>query len=209
MLPRRRGDRRAPEFLRPPSKVHDIPVEIFSEIFLFMIHVNPHSQLNLMLVCRRWRTVMLSTPGVRVPLRIGRSTQANHVEAVTQGRSSLLDVIIDVNTMRHGTYFNDRYFYVSFTAAAQVASRWRSLELVSFPPPGTYKDLNIMQPLSRLESFQLRPDCWLGNFLGPFITALTATATPHLTVLEAADPDASVYLVQPPWSQEAGAYEAS
>jgi len=137
---------------------------------------------------------MLSTPGVRFPLRIGKSTQANHVEAV---RSSLLDVIVDVNNMRHLLYFSARDFHASFTAAAQVASRWRSLELVSFPPSGTYKDLDIMQPLSRLESFQLRPDCQLGNFLGPFMTALTATSTPHLTVLEVADPDASVYLVKP------------
>jgi len=140
---------------------------------------------------------MLSTPGVRLPLRIGRWTQVNRIEAVTQGSSSHLDVIVDVNNMRDKTYDNDRDFYASFTAAAQVASRWRSLELVSFPPPGSYSYLDITQPLSHLESFQLRPDCRLGNFLGPFMTALTATATTHLTVLEVADPDASVYLVQP------------
>jgi len=179
------------------SKVHVIPVELFSEIFLFMIHVEPRSQLNLMLVCQRWRAIMLSTPGVRLPLRIGRWTQVNRIEAVTQGSSSHLDVIVDVNNMRDKTDYNDRDFYASFTAAAQVASRWRSLELVSFPPPGTYSDLDITQPLSRLESFQLRPDCRLGNFLAPLMTVFAATATPRLTVLEVADPDASVYLVQP------------
>ena len=140
---------------------------------------------------------MLSTPGVRVPLRIGRSTQAYLVEAVTQGRSSHLDVIVEVDNMPYGTYFNDRDFHASFTAAVQVASRWRSLELVSFPPPGTYKDLDITQPLSRLEPLQLRPDDRLGNPLGLFITALTATPTPHFTVLKVADPDASFYFVQP------------
>jgi len=197
MLLHRRLPALRPFNLWSTSKVHDIPVELFSEIFLFMIHVDPRSQLNLMLVCRRWRAIMLSTPGVRLPLRIGRSTQPNHVEAVTQEKSSLLDVIIDVNNMTHGTDFDDGNFYESFTAAAQVASRWRSLELVSFTPPGSYKDLDITQPLSRLESLQLMPDCRLGNFLGPFITALTATATPHLTVLEVADPEASVSFVQP------------
>jgi len=170
MPPRRRGDRRAPELLRPPSKVHDIPMELFSEIFLFMIHVNPRSQLNLMLVCRRWRAIMLSTPGVRLMVLIGRSTEANDVEAVTQGRSSLLDVIVDVNNMRHGTDFNDHNFNASFTSATQVASRWRPLELVSFPPPGIYKDLDITHPLSRLEAFQLWPDCRLGNFLVAFFS---------------------------------------
>jgi len=140
---------------------------------------------------------MFSTPGVRLPLRIGRLTQAYHVEAVTQEKSPLLDVIVNVNNMTHGTDFDDGNFYASFTAAAQVASRWRSLELVSFPPLGSYSDLDIAQPLSRLESFQLRPDCRLGNSLGPFMTVFAATATPRLTVLEVADPDASIYLVQP------------
>jgi len=197
MPPRRRTVRRAPALLRPPISVHNIPVELCSEIFLFMIHVDPRSQLNLMLVCRRWRAIMLSTPGVRLPLRIGRWTQVNRIEAVTQGSSSHLDVIVDVNNMTYRTYSNDRDFYASFMAAAQVASRWRSLELVSFPPPGSYEDLDITQPLSRLASFQLRPDCRLGNFLGPLMTVFAATATPRLTVLDVADPDASIYLVQP------------
>jgi len=182
---------------KQPHRVHVIPVELLSEIFLFMIHVDPRSQLNLMLVCRRWRAIMLSTPGVRLPLRIGSWTPINRIEAVTQRTTSLLDVIVDANNMRDKVYGNDRTFYASFTAAAQLASRWRSLELVSFPPPGSYSALDITQPLSRLESFQLRPDCRLGSFLGPFMTVFAATATPRLTVLEVADPDASVYLVQP------------
>ena len=150
-----------------------------------------------MLVCRRWRAIMLSIPGIDFQLRIQRSTQKKDVEAVTQRRSSLLDVIVDMNNERNGSHFSTRNFYASFMAAALVASRWRSLDLVSFPPPGKYKDLEITQPLHRLQYLKLRPGCRLNNFLRPFMTALTTTPTLNLTVLEVADPDASLYLVQP------------
>jgi hypothetical protein len=195
LMPRRR---RAVSPL-PPGKADLIPVEIFSEIFLFAIEANPPSQRDLMLVCRRWRGIMLSIPGIHIQLRIRRSTQKKDVEAVAQGRRSLLDVTIDINDERYGSYFNARYFYASFMAAAQVASRWRSLALVSLPPAGEYMDLQIVQPLQYLESFKLTSDCNLGNFLEPLMTAIAAE-TPRLTVMELADLGALLYLVQPPCS---------
>ena len=82
-------------------------------------------------------------------------------------------------------------------AASQAASRWRSIEFISLPPPEEYDDLRILQPLKRLESFKLALGCNLGNFLVPLMTAITPTATPRLTAVEVADSDAILYLVQP------------
>ena len=88
-------------------------------------------------------------------------------------------------------------FHACFMAAGEAALRWRSLVLVSFPPPGEYKDLQIMHPLQHLESFKLAASCELGNFLGPLITAITTTVTPRFTVMEVFHPDAALHLVQP------------
>jgi hypothetical protein len=88
-------------------------------------------------------------------------------------------------------------FHACFMAAAEAASRWRSLALISFPPPGKYKDLQITHPLQRLESFKLDASCELGNSLEPLLTAITKAVTPRFTVMEVFHPDAALYLVQP------------
>ena len=184
--------------VRPPAiNVHDIPVEIFSEIFLFTIQTDPRSQRNLMLVSRRWHDIMLSTPGNRRQLRIGRSTQKKEVEAVIRGNRSLLDVTVDMNIKTYGQRLISNKFHASFRAAAQVASRWRSFELVSPPPRGKYEYLQTSQPLQRLESFKLSLGCDVGNFLEPFMAAISSTATTRLTGIEFADPNAVLYLGRP------------
>ena len=50
--------------LPPHNGTHLLPVEIVSEIFLYTVQGDQRSQGKLMLVCRRWRSIMLSTPGI-------------------------------------------------------------------------------------------------------------------------------------------------
>jgi len=187
----------------PRHKAHLIPVEIFSEIFLYTVQDDPHSQTNLMLVCRHWRNIMLSTPGIHSQLRIYGWTEKKDVERF--GSRWLLDVTVDTQLKRADTrrdylnkpYFNPVEFHACFMAATGGASRWRSLALLSLPPPGEYQDLRIMHPLQRLESFKLTASCDLGNFLEPLLTAITTTVTPRFTSIEVLNPDAALYLVQP------------
>jgi hypothetical protein len=175
-------------------KAHRIPVEIFSEIFLYTVQGDPQSQTNLMLVCRHWRNIMLSTPGIHSQLRIMWSTRKKDVERL--GMRWFLDVTVDMTPV-HRWYKSDPVeFYASFMAAAEAASRWRSFVLVSFPPPEEYKDLQIMHPLQHLESFKLAASCNLGNFLEPLITAITTTVTTRFTVMEVFHPDAALYIAQ-------------
>jgi len=178
-------------------KTHLVPVEIFSEIFLYAVQDDPHSQTNLMLVCRYWRDIMLCTPGIHSQLRIYRWTKKKDVERF--GRRWLLDVTVDT---QHLDPYGDSYvdpveFHACFMAAAGAASRWRSLALLSLPPPGGYKDLQIMHPLQHLESFKLAASCNLGNFLEPLFTAIITTVTPRFTAMEVLNPDAALHIVQP------------
>jgi len=182
-------------------KAHLVPVEIFSEIFLFTVQADPHSQTNLMLVCRYWRDIMLSTPGIHSQLRIYGWTEKEAIERF--GRRWLLDVTVDIQhleTDMDGDIepgVDPVESHACIMAAAEAASRWRSLALLSFPPPAEYKDLQIMHPLRHLESFKLDASCNLGNFLEPLLTAITTTVTPRFTVMEVFHPDAALHLVQP------------
>ena len=176
-------------------KAHLIPVEIFSEIFLHTAQADPGSQTNLMLVCRHWYDIMLSTPGIHSQLRIRNWTERKDVERF--GRRWHLDVSIDIESNNSGRPYDPERFFGSFMAAAQAASRWSSLELVAFPPPGEYKDLQIVSPLQHLETFKLAASCNLGNFLGSLMTTITTAVTPRLTVMEVLHPEAASYLIQP------------
>ena len=59
----------------PRHNPHRVPVEIFSEIFLYTVQADPRSRRELMLVCRHWYDIMLSTPGIHSQLRIHGETK--------------------------------------------------------------------------------------------------------------------------------------
>ena len=146
-----------------------------------------------MLVCRRWHAIMLSTPGIHSQLRIYRWTRKEDVERF--GKRWLFDVTIDIQKSgwsRHGK-FNP----ACFMAAAEAASRWRSLVVLSLPSPGECKDLQIVHSLQQLESFQLATSCNSGNFLELLLNAIATTVTSRFTIMEVFHPDAILYLSQP------------
>src|SRR5258706_5298590 len=200
-----------------PYNAHRSPVEIFSEIFLYTVQADPRSRTKLMLVCRHWHDIMLSTPGIHSQLGIYRLTKKKDVERF--GRRWLLDVTVEVRLEADDWYyrddsdgapddapddapdgdpdFNPVKFHACFMAAAEAASRWRSLTLLSLPASGKYKDLQIMHPLQHLESFKLAENCHFGNFLEPLLSAITTTVTPRFTVMEVFNPDAVPHLLQP------------
>jgi len=154
-----------------------------------------------MLVCRHWRDIMLSTPGIHSQLRIYCWTERKDIDRF--GRRWLLDVTVDIQHLLTDTRggimvpsFNPVKSHACIMAAAEAASRWRSLALLSLSPLGRYENLQIMHPLQHLESFKLAASCDLGNFLEPLITAITRTVTPRFTVLEVFHPDTALYIVQ-------------
>jgi len=181
----------------PPCKVHLIPVEILSEIFLLVEIDWKTNHKDLVLVCWRWHGVILSIPGIISQLWIRRSTKGEVVQVFIQGRRSRLTVIVDMNNERHGQDFNADAFHASFMAVIQAAPRWESLNIISFPPPGEYKASHpTVEPLKNLRSFSISHGCDLGKFFEPLLTAITTTA-PHLISLELCNSLAVLYLVQP------------
>jgi len=189
----------SPHFPLPPllrtGKADLIPVEILSEIFLLIVLHGSEYQRDLMLVCRRWHDILLSTPGIHSKLTIRRATQKEVVQAFIQGRKSRLHVRVDMNDEKDGSNFNPDTFHACFMAAAQAASRWSSLTLISPPPREEYKALKILQPLVHLES--IRVACDVGEFLESLMTAVSRCDSPNLTIIHIEDPTAVLHLVQP------------
>ena len=182
---------------------HRLPVEIFSEIFLYTVQADSSCRANLMLVCRDWHNIMLSTPGIHSQLRIYWWTKKRDVERF--GRRWFLDMTVDVRdydskiddwNYKH-IAIDPVEFHACFMAAAEAASRWRSLALLSLPPPGEYEDLQTIHPLQHLESLKLATSCNFGNFLEPLLNAITTTVTPRFTVMEVFHPDAALSLLKP------------
>ena len=188
---------RAIHRFQPTSKAYVIPVEILSKIFVLIAQRSSRDRKKVMLVCRHWHAVMLSTPGIPSELWIRRSTKIVVVQAAIQGKRWLLDVNIHPNDEGIQEEFNAKEFHACFTAATQAASRWRSLELWSFPPPEKCRVLHIMQPLEKLEHFRVSPGCDLGYFFEPLMAAVTTTAISHLTKMDLGDVNAVLYLAQP------------
>ena len=178
------------------SGVHLIPDEILSEIFLLIVEEEEDYQKDLMLVCWRWHEIVLSTPGLLTQLRIRRATKKEAVQAFINRTKTRLDVFVDMNDERDGNEFDADNFHACFTAAAQVASRWGRLHLISPPPHGEYQDIHITQPLENLGYFELASG--FGNLVEPLVTAISQTAS--LDVMELADPAAVLYLVEPSYS---------
>ena len=181
-----------------PGKADLIPVEILSEIFLLVVQYWSRYQKDLMLVCRRWRAIVLLIPGITNRLWIRRSTKKEVVQAFIQGRRARLWVTVDVTDERDGKDFNAEEFHASFTAAVQVASRWHSLELRSFPPPREYeKPYTVVDPLKCLRCFRISQFCDLGSSFEPFMTAITTTTPPGLTEMDLSNIGAVLYLIKP------------
>src|SRR5258706_10633855 len=196
------------EICRPRSrhKAHLIPAEILSEIFLLAVQADPSSRRKLMLVCRHWHEIMLSTPGIHSHLGIYSWTRKKYVQRF--GRKWLLHMTVHPEYVHIGMGadlvpdIDPVEFHACFMAAAETASRWVLLEILSLPCPEEYKDLQIKYPLQHpksfeyLESFRLATSCDLGNYLEPLLNAIITTATRRFTVMEVFRPDAALYILQ-------------
>ena len=177
-----------------------LPVEILSEIFLLVSQFPGDKRWNwrvLMLVCRHWNAVVLSTPGLHSQLTIRRATQKEVVQAFIRGRKTRLDVIVDMNDEGDGSDFNAENFHACFMAAIQAAPRWSSLNLISPPSHGEYKDLQILQRLTHLESLMA---CSFGELLEQLMAAISKNAFPNLTAMGLTGPATILCLVQTPRS---------
>ena len=177
---------------------HSLPSEILSIIFLLIVDDSfSRNRVRLMLVCRRWYAIMISTPGIPSRLRIDESTTVERVLAAIQGARWCLHVTIDPVYESIGQDFNADAFDACCMAAIEAASRWRALHIYSIPQSRKFKAFQIVPPLKILEDLWLGQGCDRGGFFEPIMTTIATTAARHLTNMNLANLNAVLYLVQP------------
>src|SRR5258706_5069976 len=177
--------------------IHMLPAEILSIIFQLVVEVlDDLDGKKLMGVCRHWYAIMLSTPGIPSGLWINNSTTVEMVRSATRGRKWRLNVVVDVKDERIREDFNADVFDECFMAVIEEAPRWETLSIFSLPQSGKCKAFQIVPLLKTLAAVVLTQDCDLGGFFEPLMTAITTTATPHLTGMVLEILDAVLYLVQ-------------
>ena len=169
-------------------------------IFLILVEsfLPIRERARLMLVCRRWCAIMLSTPAIPSHLWITKSTTMETVRAAIQGAKWHLYLTININDESITKDFNADAFEASvFMVAIEAASRWNTLFIHSLPRPGTYKAVQPVPLLKNLKSFSVSPRCDLGDYFGLFMTAITITTTSQLTDMKLHNLKVVLYLVQP------------
>ena len=181
----------------PP--VHLLPVEILSIIFMLVVDffVGEY-RVRLMLVCRRWCAIMLSTPAIPSHLWITKSTTMERVRAAVQGAKWLLYVTINITDESITGDFNaDAFEARIFMTAIEAASKWNILFIHSLPRPGTFKAVQPIPLLKNLKSFSVSPRCDIGDYFELLMTAITTTTTSQLTDMKLHNLKVVLYLVQP------------
>ena len=106
-----------------------------------------------------------------------------------------MGVTVDLNDQGDGIRFNATRFRACCVTAIEAASRWSSINLISLPPRGKYTDMQILQPLTHLESLKLA--CGSGEFFEQLMIAISRNAPPNLTSMDITDSAAVLCLAQP------------
>ena len=178
---------------------HLLPTEILSIIFRLVIRNEYDTdRVRLMLVCRYWYAIVLSTPGIPSVLWIRKSTTMEMVRASIRGSKWLLTVIIHMDGESIGQQdFNAGSFFECVTSAIEVTSRCKFLSISSSPPPEECKVFQIVPPLKSLEFSYLSQGCDIVSFFELLMTTIATNATPCLTDMTVLDLNTVLYLAQP------------
>ena len=176
---------------RPPN--HLLSAEILSIIFMRVMEIGEYEdRVRLMLVCRRWCAIMISTF-----LWIHRSTTVEQVRAAIQGAKWFLYVIIGTPLESIVEDFNAGAFDACFMAAIEAASRWKSLHIHSIPQSRKFQAFQIVPHFKNLEVLYLDQGYDRGRFFEPLMTAIVKTAIPHLRDIDLRNVNTVFHLVQP------------
>ena len=189
------------------APISRLPAEILTEIFLQSIHGHAQSPLDLIHVCRLWRSVVLGMPRIWSTIHLSTWTKPSKMGFILeQTRTILLDVEINTCTSALKVVDRDRAMrYASLEMAAKEAKRWRTLTINGFPhktdidacssrvkPAFTFNG-----PMDALQSFKIKTICENSDVLDQLLDVVGSSSHDKLTDMELSSPNAIHYLAQP------------
>jgi hypothetical protein len=184
--------------------IHRLPVELLTEIFHLSIHCHGYPPLELMRVCRYWRTIILGIPKIWADVRLSTWTQPCGVmRRLKLTGTSLLNVEID--TAADGNEVKRKRKFWGLAKAAREAKRWRNLTITSFPPKGEidacslpqYRAFEFVGPMDALESLRIKNPCESSIVFDHLLDVLGSSSHSKLTYMELMSPNAVHRLSQP------------
>jgi hypothetical protein len=163
-----------------------LPTELLHQILLIIIDEMSGPPSVLMLVCKRWYTIVT---GIWASLTLGTRTPMDAVTRKLERNQALLDVSVDTETDRGALAPSEspETTYGALAAAIKASSRWRSFVVEAFPAQADLpEDLGNhgLQRMSRLRTFKIKSACETSPLLDHLLRILGTTATEELTTIE-------------------------
>ena len=168
------------------------PLEIQEEILLLAIQANSQSPVDLMLVCRPWRNLILNMSRLWSSLKVGAWTAQEAVTSkVERSGDWPLEVEINSKDEVRGDLDPAEQYKVLLTAI-KTMSRWKSLILVAFSTEENSNAtsdedrlvLQLGEPLSRLESFIMLDSCLSSPFVCKLLSIIRTASKDYLKVIQ-------------------------
>lgn len=184
-----------------------LPAEILAEIFLLSIHGHAQCPVDLIHVCRVWRSVVLGMPRIWSAIHLSTWTKPSKTKFILeQTRAIPLDVEISTCTSALMVVDGDRATrYASLEMVAKEAKRWRTLTINGFPhktdidaySSHTKPAFTFNGPMDALQSFKIKTICENSYVFDQLLDVVGSSSHDMLTDMELSSPNAIHHLAQP------------
>ena len=188
------------------APIHELPVELLSEIFFIVLDQREHSIDPMTRVCRHWKEVVSSIWG---SLRLRTWTSAENVRNVNKG-AWLLDVTIDPANDETAQPPAPHSYAALRLANDTTSHRWRELKVLSLPSESRGHDFSLGWPQrqpgddalkSQLQSLNIEVEHESSPFLDELLSSISAISHSRLIDIQLRSPCVVSYLAQPAgWS---------
>lgn len=178
-----------------------LPPELLRYVFLIIIDEAPQMLLS---VCRDWYNIVT---GLWASLNLGTKTTRDSVTKKMERNPRRLDIIVNTEVDR-GDLGPSMGAYESIFAAIEVASRWKSITIETFPIQADLPDDLVNRgfqgcsnaAMSRLCTFKIKHSCEMSPLLDRILRILGTTASTELTTIEINSASAISFLLAPTYS---------
>jgi len=160
-----------------------LPVGILAEVFSLSIHSHAQSPLQLMLVCRSWRSVILGMLHWST-IHLSTSTNQPSNTGSTAEQTKAIPLDVDINACTGALKVVDGGEVMRSARLEMVAKevkRWRTLAITSFPhkpdidacPSRVKPAFTFNGPMDGLQSFKIKSTCENSALLDQLLALIT------------------------------------
>ena len=177
---------------------HWLSVEILTYIFLYAIEAHDVTSYQLVVVCRRWRSVINSMSHLWSTLRLGTWSDIENVDIWLE-RSKQGPLTVNIDPQRDAKKPSSSLPYAGLQYAFKTVDRWQHLVIASFPTPevfGCAVEALTAKPMGHMKSLEVGLRCQDSAALNLLLDHISKTAVllSHMTLLSIS---ANFFFLQP------------